>query len=109
MILFFLTLAMVLLLANHFRKSGAYVILRTDKEKEAYSLNDNQEITIEDEDGSKNVISIQDGKVSMKAASCPDLICVHHKPIYKNGEVIICVPNHVSLEIVSDIENEIDN
>lgn len=110
MVIFLLLIAGVLWIAGCFRKNGAYVIINTEKECEGYPLDKNEEIVIENpDDGSKNVVRIQDGKVSMTFASCPDLICVHHKPIDKNGEMIVCVPNGVSLEIVSNIENDIDN
>ena len=45
----------------------------------------------------------------MEDADWPDQVCVHHKPISKNGETIICLPNQVFVEVENDIENEIDN
>lgn len=110
LVFFFLLLTGVLLLAGAFRKNGSYVIVDNGKESRTYSLSKNQIITIENpENHGKNVVCIQDGAVTMTEASCPDLICVHHKPIHKNGEVIVCVPNDVTLQVVSDVENGIDN
>ena len=48
-------------------------------------------------------------EVYMEKANCKDLICVKHKPISKNGESIICLPNQVYIEVISDVEKEIDN
>lgn len=110
LIVFFLFLAGILLLAGAFKKKGAYVVVDTGSECQSYSLYKDQEITIENpKNHAINQIHICDGMVSMTYADCPDLICVHHKPIDRNGEVIICVPNGVSLRVVSDLDNDIDN
>ncbi len=70
-----------------------------------YSLEKNQEIQI----GNTNLIKIQDGQVYMEQADCPDQTCVAHKPIYSNREVIICLPNKVSVEIHSREESKVDS
>ena len=44
----------------------------------------------------------------MLEANCPDEICVHHKPISKNGETIVCLPNKVVVVIKNGIEREVD-
>lgn len=64
-----------------------------------YSLADEQEIIINEQ--GKNVVKIENGKVYMKEADCPDKICVRHTPISKSGEMIVCLPNKVVLEIKS--------
>ena len=43
--------------------------------------------------GGTNTVQIENGKVKMAAANCPDQICVHQKAISRNGESIICLPN----------------
>ena len=48
-----------------------------------------------------NIIDIKDGQVSMTEADCHNQVCVHHKPIEKNGQSIICLPHKVVVEIVS--------
>ena len=52
---------------------------------------------------------IENGKVKMKEADCPDQICVHHRAISKNRETIVCLPNKVVVEIVSSEESELDS
>ncbi|MGN0437897.1 MAG: NusG domain II-containing protein [Lachnospiraceae bacterium] len=110
LIVCFLMLAGGLWIIGAARKNGAYVIVNTKQDSQTYDLSRNQEIVIHNPDkNTENVIKIQDGEVSMESASCPDLICVHHKPIHKNGEVIVCVPNDVTIQVVSDVKNDIDN
>lgn len=64
-----------------------------------YSLKDKQEIKI----GDTNVCQIEeDGTVIMTKAECPDHLCVKQGKIRQFGESIICLPNKVVLEIVTD-------
>lgn len=64
-----------------------------------YSLEDKQEIKI----GDTNVCQIEeDGTVSMTEADCPDHLCVKQGKIKEFGESIVCLPNKVVLEIVTD-------
>lgn len=87
------------------QKSAASVVVKIDGEvKETYSLMDSREVTI----NNSNVFVIENGKVKMKEADCPDQICVKHKAISKNKETIVCLPNKVIIEVVSDEEPELD-
>lgn len=74
-------------------------------ESGVYPLNQDDEISIND---GTNTIVIADGEVNMVKADCPDHICVDHKPISKNGESIICLPNKVVVEIISSKEMDFD-
>ena len=65
-----------------------------------YSLQENQEIRIDD----TNVCKIEDGKVRMVEANCPDQICVHTAEISRDGMTIVCLPNRVVLEIKNETE-----
>ncbi|MCM1154598.1 MAG: NusG domain II-containing protein [Roseburia sp.] len=49
-----------------------------------------------------NILVCREGEVSVIAADCPDQICVHHTPVSKAGENIICLPHKVVVEIVAD-------
>lgn len=71
-----------------------------------YSLAVNQEIEI----NNTNLLVIQDGKADMADASCPDQLCVKQKPISKDGESLICLPNKVIVTAISNEnrENELD-
>lgn len=69
-----------------------------------YDLNTDRTIQC----GATNRIVINNGKVAMEWADCPDQICVHHIPISKNGESIICLPNHVVVSVECSKEADID-
>ena len=46
-----------------------------------------------------NRLVIKDGKAWVETASCPDGICAAHKPIYREGESIVCLPNKVVITV----------
>lgn len=46
--------------------------------------------------------------VDMTDADCPDGLCVNQRPISSDGESIICLPNQVVVQIVSQDESELD-
>lgn len=48
-----------------------------------------------------NEITIENGCVRMSYADCPDHDCMKSGVITKNGQIIACLPNKVSLRIVS--------
>ena len=88
-----------------FREEGDAVKVTVDgKEYGVYSLNEDiTESIITGENGQNlNSFVISGGKVSMENASCPDGICVSHRPIFRDGESIVCLPNRVVITVVSD-------
>lgn len=72
------------------------------------SLSKEQVIEIMTPEGGKNIIEIKDKSVIMKEANCKDLICVHHKPISYHGETIVCLPNKVVVEVISQKKSTVD-
>ena len=46
-----------------------------------------------------NRLVIRDGKAWVETASCPDGICAAHKPIHREGESIVCLPNRVVVAV----------
>lgn len=48
------------------------------------------------------VIKISQNKVSVVSSDCPDGICVKTKDAENVGDSIVCVPNKVSVKIVSE-------
>ena len=48
-----------------------------------------------------NRLVIKDGKAYIEKATCPDGICAAHRPVYRDGESIICLPNRVVVTVVS--------
>lgn len=55
---------------------------------------------------SYNLLSVSGSGVSMEAADCRDQICVHHIPITRGGESIICLPHRLAVEIVGGRDGE---
>jgi hypothetical protein len=73
-----------------------------------YSLNENITVEIKSDGGGYNILAIEDGRAYIKEASCPDGICSSHRPIDKQGESIICLPNKVVVEVKTIDGNESD-
>ena len=88
----------IILLFSLPSKNGKTVKVTYNGETEEFSLSENTEKALVTEKG-ENVFVIENGKAFMKSASCPDKICVNHKPVSKSGETVICLPNEVVIEI----------
>ena len=70
-----------------------------------YSLSEDKEIEINE---GTNILRIKNGEADMVKADCPDQLCVNQKPVSKNHESIICLPNRVVVEVESKEESEYD-
>jgi hypothetical protein len=75
-----------------------------------YPVNMAREIVVKKD--YENVIVIEkDGagrmRVRMTEADCPGQDCVHHAPIDRTGQRIVCLPNRLSVEIKGG-EGEVD-
>ena len=54
-------------------------------------------------DGSQlNRLIISDGKAYVEAATCPDGICAAHRPIFRDGESIVCLPHRVVITVATE-------
>lgn len=94
-----------------FKSAGDTVKVTVDgKIYGTYSLNQN--ITVDIYSGEDNAclnrLIIKDGKAYMEQATCPDGICVQHKPIFRDGESIVCLPQKVVLTVVTNNTDEPD-
>ncbi len=47
----------------------------------------------------RNLLIIKDGWAYVQEATCPDGICAAHKPITRQGESIVCLPNKVVITV----------
>lgn len=85
-----------------FRDGGNTVKVTVDgKTYGVYSLNENITEDIHTGNGNLNRLIILDGKAYMETATCPDGICVSHKPIFRDGESIVCLPNKVVVTVTT--------
>ena len=64
-----------------------------------YSLNEDRTEDIHTGEDGLNRLIIKDGKAWIETASCPDGICAAHKPIHRDGESIVCLPNKVVVTV----------
>lgn len=107
-IILLISLATAVLFQVFLKQDGAVVLVTVNGEEYGkYSLNDNQSICIESNNG-QNILVIQDGAAYMAEASCPDHVCVNTGRISAGGEVIVCLPNQVIVTVVSSYKGEYD-
>ena len=78
------------------------------QEKGRYPLDQDTSVEIQLEDGSYNLLEIKDGRADITEASCPDKICVDHRPVSRRGESLVCLPNKVVVDIENGQEAEVD-
>lgn len=82
------------------KDNGSYVRVSVNSEAVAfYPLSDTGDHEVIGYKGTPLHFSIEAGKVRMISSDCPDKICIHHSPISKLGESIVCLPNRVVLLI----------
>ena len=95
----------VLLLMNLTKVEGNSVVVKIDGvETQRYSLEENIEFEIKtgENDEDYNIVVIEDGKVSVADANCPDGICEDYRPISHVGRTIVCLPHKVVIEITGE-------
>ena len=63
-----------------------------------YSLGQDARVPIVTERGA-NTLVIRDGQAWVEEASCPDGICASHRPIARDRESIVCLPNRVVVTV----------
>ncbi len=92
------------------RPAGTYARVSVDGSIIAdYPLSQDFETVIDGySDGNLRLV-IKDGTADVISSTCPDKICVRHRAVSRTGESIICMPNRVVIEIISeDNYQEID-
>ena len=74
-----------------------------------YPLSEDTTIEVENAFGNNRIV-LEQGKVSMVQADCPDQYCVEHNAISKTNETIVCLPHKLVVEVLaSSEENGIDS
>ena len=97
-----------LLFINGTKVEGSKVIVKIDGvETQSYSLSENTEFKIQTGKNNENinVVVIENGKVRVTEADCPDGICIDYRPISYVGQTIVCLPHKVVVEIVGESDN----
>ena len=86
-------------------KSGENIEIYVDnKLYKTYSIDDEEKLKIESEDG-YNIVKIHDHGVEIIEATCPDKVCVNSGFITKPSESIVCLPNKVHIKITTHNDN----
>ena len=101
----FLVLAVLIgLCIFFFRSDGDTVTVTVDGDvRGVYPLGENITVEIKTDNGI-NILVIKDGVAFIESASCPDKICVAHKPISRDRETVVCLPNRVVIRVSSSEE-----
>lgn len=72
-------------------------------------MNNQYEKIIEVKNGDDyNYVHIKNGEVWIESANCDNQVCVYVKPISKVGEVIVCLPHKLIIEIKGNGSSEVD-
>ncbi len=91
------------------KKEGTFVQVRVDGEiTDVFPLSEDLEFQIHGYNGGTNTLVIVGGKAYLKDTSCPDHLCEKMGKISKSGQSLICLPNHVVVEIAGDGAEEYD-
>ena len=90
------------------REEGDSISVRVDnKFYGEYPLSQDKQIELHS-NGGYNLLVIKDGKATVTDASCPDGICSAHRPISREGESIVCLPNKVVVTVNGKSNNKVD-
>ena len=54
---------------------------------------------VEGEDGQRNVVAVEPGRIRVTEASCPDQVCVRQGWIRDGATPIVCLPHGLVIEI----------
>jgi len=65
----------------------------------------NQQFTIDSENGNYNVITVENGKIGVSEATCPDHYCMK-RGFCDSGTEIVCLPNRMTIRFLG--QQEID-
>lgn len=72
------------------------------KQTAILDLSKNQEITVDGARNGTNHLIVQDGQIWCSEASCPDKVCIRQGKQSKDGDIIVCLPNLMIVQIVGD-------
>ena len=98
-ILFFLSLMGSFLVLRPRPEAAQAQISSGGKVVKTVNLHENQQFTITSETGGINVITVEDGKIAVTEASCPDHYCMK-RGFCGNGTDIVCLPNRLVIHFI---------
>lgn len=99
-ILFSLIIVLFLFQKLWVREPASQLKIRlADKVVGTYDLNQTRELHIHGPKG-EAIISINQGKVRFKQSPCANQYCVHQGWLSRAGQVAVCLPNQISLQLL---------
>jgi len=90
-----------------FEHASKLKIRQGDKIVGTYDLNQTRELHIHGPLGDSHIV-IDQGKVRFKQSPCNNQYCVHQGWLNLAGQVAICLPNQISLQLI-DAKNTYDS
>ncbi len=78
--------------------TGQYLEVRSIDGLATISLKDNAEYVVNGPLGPEKLI-VEDGQARMENSPCPLKICEAMGPIDDPGEIILCIPNRISVKV----------
>lgn len=88
------------------RERGGFVEVTKDGVLIAtYSLTEERTVALNE---GTNILVIEDGVAYLSYADCPDHTCVRTGKIMYNGQSIVCLPNRITVTVVSDGSGGVD-
>ena len=84
----------------HNEQAAKLQIRLGDKIYSTYSLDQNRTIDLQGPIGITRIV-IADGRARFASSPCPNQYCVHQGWLSHKGQAAFCLPNQVSLELLS--------
>lgn len=69
------------------------------REPQRLDLSKNVEFRVGDDEAGYNLVRVEDGKIMVAEADCPDKICVYTGAINRPDELIACLPHGLLIYI----------
>lgn len=87
---------------NYFinQKPAIYLEVSVDGQVlQVLPLNQDTDLIIEGVNGGFNHLIVQNGSTWIDDASCPDKICIHQGHVSLTGQMIVCLPNRIIIQV----------
>lgn len=65
-----------------------------------FPLTENTVRSYDDGNGGVNVVTVENGAVSVSRANCPGQLCARHRAVSRAGESIVCLPHKLVVSVV---------
>lgn len=96
------SIATVIYMQNASTTGNFAYIYQNDKLIKTIDLSqvkESYQITIEAENGGKNVLEVRNGSIGVVEASCPDHLCMQMGFISNSLMPVTCLPNHLVIRV----------